>query len=1110
MWYDEDEELDELLGGTLKEDKRLYQQEEIYGEVAGDEKFTGIDIMGKRPLYVEVYGNDEYEIIEGLQPLTDDLHDMYFAFVNNGIACYFANTDLLEEGSEIEYNQFRANVERTAERVVELMGNNMYLVFKEEGDDQLKKYQVIHKDRIEMMTYDFLNSYYDGYSGLSGSDQDWIAPDLLYKNPDNYIVQYFDPTRRRGNNGQYFRYVHNTNFDLKMLQIVSDKDTFETHQDVNEDHCLINAIRVYVSQTTPRMLAEIEPLLQSMKIKIGNRQFRKSDIAKILPDFIELEIVKYNDDTTRGTVYKHLSPNARKDKSLIRIRIKLFLFKEHYMPNIKIPGNKLGVIKPEKYNPHVTTHAITIVMEMWKNKNFIPSKFACKVGEITDNEVIKHINIETEQRLHTRKVLKPKDQVVIYADFEALVYRTKSHLPVLLGWIDTFDNFNYIIAKNKDQLVRCTIFTEMLNELIKRYTKNEDGKVVYPNFRIYFHNLKYDYSLIKRNKFLSVRGELERNGSIYNVQFSYKKVNFELVDSYKCIPEKLDDFASTFGLQYAKMKFDLYNILDLDNFTKDYIDLDYFKKILKEREGIDYNEEDFKKYVKGNRYHHVAHYLEYLRLDCLTLKQGMTEFAKHIKAVTDMSIFDFLTISSLGKTELSIKGCLDETYEVTGNLQKYLGSAMVGGQVCLRNNEKIIVNEAVNDFDAVNLYAGILMKTKFPKGPFEFITTFDINELLEKYQFFVITCKVELKKQQQIPMLSYKDESGVRKWTNLVEGEITIDRITCENIIRFQDAKIYDIKYGVGIDKKHGFNIGVNSLVKRVYEARLEAKRMKNDGMSNSYKLKNNAVYGGLGLKDTEYKIKYIRGEKDFYSFIANNYFKIKKAYQLDNEDKERDRYRIKHTKAVIGNWNSIHLAMVVLSESKQQMYEVFDVANENNISIFMVDTDSIHMLDKDTQKLGDKFKEKYGRELIGNYAYQYHNDFKSENLTGRIWSKKFIGLGKKAYLDILTDESGKEDYHIRFKGAHSSNILSYCKETGISVEEFYTKLYNGQEVTLDICKGKVRFEFDDASVKTKKTMIKKFKFLNDKEKEDRIRDTYNKATDRCKQTLLKKYPFLN
>jgi hypothetical protein len=33
--------------------------------------------------------------------------------------------------------------------------------------------------------------------------------------------------------------------------------------------------------------------------------------------------------------------------------------------------------------------------------------------------------------------------------------------------------------------------------------------------------------------------------------------------------------------------------------------------------------------------------------------------------------------------------------------------------------------------------------------------------------------------------------------------------------------------------------------------------------------------------------------------------------------------------------------------------------------------------------------------------------------------------------------------------------------------------------LTLDICDGKVRFEFEDAQIRTKKTMIKKFDFID-------------------------------
>lgn len=103
-------------------------------------------------------------------------------------------------------------------------------------------------------------------------------------------------------------------------------------------------------------------------------------------------------------------------------------------------------------------------------------------------------------------------------------------------------------------------------------------------------------------------------------------------------------------------------------------------------------------------------------------------------------------------------------------------------------------------------------------------------------------------------------------------------------------------------------------------------------------------------------------------------------------------------------------------------------------------------------------YKAKYGRDLIGKQMTQFHCDFDSfPGAVGdirRIVSRKLIALGKKSYLDILVDESGNEGYHIRMKGVPKQCVLNKCKRMGITVEELYERMYNGESITFDLTDG--------------------------------------------------------
>ena len=85
----------------------------------------------------------------------------------------------------------------------------------------------------------------------------------------------------------------------------------------------------------------------------------------------------------------------------------------------------------------------------------------------------------------------------------------------------------------------------------------------------------------------------------------------------------------------------------------------------------------------------------------------------------------------------------------------------------------------------------------------------------------------------------------------------------------------------------------------------------------------------------------------------------------------------------------------------------------------------------------------------------QFHEDFDGfSGSIGKIHSRKLIALGKKSYLDILADEAGQEGYHIRLKGIPNQCILNYCNKHGITVEELYEQLYNGESITFSILDG--------------------------------------------------------
>ena len=140
-------------------------------------------------------------------------------------------------------------------------------------------------------------------------------------------------------------------------------------------------------------------------------------------------------------------------------------------------------------------------------------------------------------------------------------------------------------------------------------------------------------------------------------------------------------------------------------------------------------------------------------------------------------------------------------------------------------------------------------------------------------------------------------------------------------------------------------------------------------------------------------------------------------------------------------------------------MNRVMATAEQAGIPIFYQDTDSMHVLEKDVPRIADLFQFKYHQPLIGKNMCQFHNDFDEfEGSQGEIHSRKLIALGKKSYLDILVDEQGNEGYHIRLKGIPKQVILNKCKRMGISVEELFERMHEGESMTFDLLDGSNAF----------------------------------------------------
>jgi len=134
---------------------------------------------------------------------------------------------------------------------------------------------------------------------------------------------------------------------------------------------------------------------------------------------------------------------------------------------------------------------------------------------------------------------------------------------------------------------------------------------------------------------------------------------------------------------------------------------------------------------------------------------------------------------------------------------------------------------------------------------------------------------------------------------------------------------------------------------------------------------------------------------------------------------------------------------------SKRYLCEVLNICQDNNITVYYVDTDSIHVEKDKISFLERLYFEKYNKALIGKNLGQFHCDFNIQcGHNERVMSNYTLILGPKAYFDELEcEECQKRGTHYRMKGIPQKCIENYCQQHELNIKDVY-KLLTSQPVT--------------------------------------------------------------
>ena len=619
---------------------------------------------------------------------------------------------------------------------------------------------------------------------------------------------------------------------------------------------------------------------------------------------------------------------------------------------------------------------------------------------------------------------------------------------------------------------------------------------------IYFHNLKYDFNVVK--EYLNVTDICAKGSALYRVKVAYYYENelyiIELRCSQKLINTALAKFPSMFGLYEGLSK---QGGIDYTYFTPEnngkIVPASVYARGLSNKDyHLFMDEQSGNKHFSPTRY-----YIKYLRYDVLVLACGLKAMNKVLVQafpIENLCVMTKLTISSLTNLISSINDCFKDTFSVIHNAKNFVSRSVVGGRVHV--NEKYALKKIVgdvSDLDAVSMYPSSIKRIcetfGFPTGKCKVIPQ-DQLENWRQYKWAFLEIRItKVNKHQQIPMISYKTEDGGVLWTNDIRDEtIVANNIDLDSWIRFQQIE-FEIIAGVYYDGEGNTNLG--QMINTLHSIRLEAKKQGNVGLSTLVKLMMNSIYGKTAQKSTfrdtriqtvKKNVKNSEGEWEtidnpkFDKFKCNNFNTITSISKINSK-------QVSVEMLARDDFNLCHIASLILSTARHMMNEVFDIAQDLDLPIYYTDTDSMHLNREDIPKIASEYKIRYGRSLEGKGLGQFHPDFEIEGCED-VFARKSIFLGKKSYIDQIQGTNSKTgeiefDYHVRLKGVTKAGIKHAVTE-GNYIDEFdmFEDMMNGTAIKFvlnpylkDEGRQAVKFNFNDEGVFTSGEFIREVKF---------------------------------
>lgn len=1000
----------------------------------------------------------------------------------------------------------------------------------------------------------FNDIYYNTLTKNKISDKTLFGDLNVSKKYQNIKKKYVKNDPKISQNGGYYKFLNTYKmFDLSRYQIFNEGS--DAYIENNKIHCLEYALRILINENENISEEQKNNILQKLRSRIMGKNFRSNKLNTLCVECgikIKLYAVVFKKD--RGYVIsgkpKICGENLKNKEKTNHLPIfNICLYNKHYFIYEHVYRTTKALVKNYYEHEEIINETYNYDNFVWKNYYVTKKQKFENKGEtqgLTSYQLIKtleennamipllddpnsfryleykdiekHANIidtlssEKEEKVAKRKI---KKDLRLFKHVYICDTETFTHIKDIIPYITTFKKFN---TCNE---VYYTIGDFCIYEMLDKIIKNEQNylnnkKIKDKKIYMYFHNLKFDFAVMLNNcSEIKIKSDLVKEGNVYQVNFYYKKVEFQLNDSLKLIPLALKEFGRSFNLDVAKdvLPYKLYN---------EKVNRSNKVSIKKALNLID-NEEDKKQFeenleklnLKVGKYHFKAmdYAVYYAKKDIEVLHDGLRDFRKYIFDITNFDLFDFCTISSIAFNYVMANDCYKDVKKVSGTTLNFIQESVYGGYVNSANNKRQKTEIPLLDFDGINLYGSVMhLFNNFIIGDPKKIKNFkNYDDFIKnvKHDHAVFSVKISQHKLSvdknliDLPIIPQRTETKINYLYEIPENyTVIIDSIYLNLMINRHGINPENIEIIEGYYWNQGFNENIKDLILNLFNKRVEAKKEKKEGLQLTIKLIMNSIYGKNNLKANNKKFLYV--EESELQKIYNNYIVIE-IIEMNGI------FRVTLANDFNNHSNYGHVGCAILSNAKFLMQKVATCAYEakkelriKNPVLFYSDTDSMHCDYRIINKTAEIYKKKYGTELIGKKMGQFRNIL-GEKLNQSMISIENITIGKKMYIDKIVSEqlckniinnslSYNNDiylknlkdnglynleyyYNIKMNFIGDKKIIAYAKKNNIEPIDFYNNIYKGKIIKMNIGKNKNNFilEFNN-----NKILLKNNKFIHE------------------------------